>query len=184
MAQNRGHLIEASRIFIDYLFACYEFEKFYAECPEFNLNAFRSGMGSAFVEEGVLRQHERYLGKWWDLHYFALYKDTWLSRVEQVESHVSALLSSSSDDKRRLDIDEFCSIIRVAMEIDEDPITGKMRLVDDLGFDSVQMYEAFSLVEELGVLIDDNSLGQIRTVEDLHFHYLQGYRAPEKRESE
>ncbi|MGH9044284.1 MAG: GNAT family N-acetyltransferase, partial [Acidimicrobiales bacterium] len=70
---GKGYALEGGRLLLDYLFSCYDFEKIYAESPEFVIDSFQSGIGARFVEEGRLRNHERFMGRYWDLYVFAYY---------------------------------------------------------------------------------------------------------------
>lgn len=80
MDQNEafpGSGVEASALFLNYVFATWNFRKLYAEVLEFNLPQFSSGLGNAFKEEGVLRAHQYYGGRFWDMHLVAYYRETW-----------------------------------------------------------------------------------------------------------
>jgi len=47
------------------------------------------------------------------------------------------------------------------------------RLADDLGFDSVQMYELLCVLEELDCYLEDGTLTAVVTVDDTYFNYVQ-----------
>jgi len=177
-AHRRGLIVEASQLFIEHLFTYFDFEKLYAECLDFNVAAFRSGTGDAFVEEGRLRDHERFMGRLWDLHIFALYKEAWKVRHEGVLGRATTALAENglSVSGSGLSFEAFAEVITRAMELEGSTLSAETKFVEDLAFDSVQMFELLIVVEEMGTLIPDSALGEIRTFGDLHFHYLQGRR--------
>ena len=58
--------IEAVDLFVRHLFACYRFRKIYFEVPEYNISQFGSSIGSLLRQEGILKDHTYYQGKFWD----------------------------------------------------------------------------------------------------------------------
>jgi RimJ/RimL family protein N-acetyltransferase len=72
-------LVEGVLLLTDHLFAHWPFRKLYGECLEFNLPEFGAGLGPLLVEEGRLREHMFAGGRYWDLCYLALYRDTWIT---------------------------------------------------------------------------------------------------------
>jgi RimJ/RimL family protein N-acetyltransferase len=70
-----GLPLEAASCFLNYLFGTWNLRKVYFEVPEFNFPQFASGAGHYFHEEGRLRQHEFYAGRFWDKLYLAVYRD-------------------------------------------------------------------------------------------------------------
>ncbi len=72
-----GRMMEATALFIDWLFAMWDFHKLYAESLEYNYAHFASGEGDVFRLEGRLREHEYYDGKRWDLLQIAVYRRDW-----------------------------------------------------------------------------------------------------------
>ncbi|MHB8221104.1 MAG: GNAT family N-acetyltransferase [Acidimicrobiales bacterium] len=73
--------IEAAALFLDYLFDHFPLRKLYAEAPGWNVQQFASGANRIFHEEGRLREHEFYAGRYWDLHVFAVYRTDWEART-------------------------------------------------------------------------------------------------------
>ena len=67
--------VEATALFAAYLFMTWPFHKLYFEVIDYNLDQFASTLGTLFVEEGVLREHQYYDGKYRDTHILAAYKD-------------------------------------------------------------------------------------------------------------
>jgi RimJ/RimL family protein N-acetyltransferase len=73
----RGSGAEASGMFIDYLFRAWPLRKVYAHVPAWNVNQFGSAIGPIFTEEGRLREHEYYDGKYWDVHIYSVTRSRW-----------------------------------------------------------------------------------------------------------
>lgn len=72
--------LEGVLLFVDYLFRNWPLRKVYAEAPEFSALAFASGSQHLFVEEGRLREHQFFQGRYWDYVYFAVTRECWESR--------------------------------------------------------------------------------------------------------
>jgi hypothetical protein len=78
--QRNPLVILGIALFIDYTFRCWNFRKLYMEMPAFNLGQFGRGVGRMLVEEGRLREHMYYDGRYWDKVTLALYRETWEAR--------------------------------------------------------------------------------------------------------
>jgi len=79
-AVSRGDLgtgtLEGVVLALRYLFVCWPFRKVYLEAPEFNVPQFASAVASGvLVEEGRLRAHRYFDGRYWDYLTFAIYRD-------------------------------------------------------------------------------------------------------------
>ena len=170
-----GALVEAGHLLVTHLFGCFDFEKLYAECLEYNLTAFRSGMGSDFVEEGCLVRHERLFGRVWDLHILALHRDDWNANRERLSRRTTSLKAMITDESGP-PFDEFCEALFTALELHTLSVAPGTRLDKDLGFDSITMFEVADILEDLGATISDADLGTLQTLGDLHFLYLQNRR--------
>ncbi len=72
-------LMGGAGLCIEYAFTCWAFRKLYLETPEYNVEQFAGGVGKLFTEEGRLRDHLYYGGRYWDMLTFALYRRTWES---------------------------------------------------------------------------------------------------------
>jgi acyl carrier protein len=167
---SRGLLIDAGRMLIDYLFTEFEFRKLYAECPGFVFDSFLSALGRAFIEEGRLRNHERFRGRWWDLHILALYRDTWVSSRPQSQFAQHVQLNSAG---QGVTFDEFVSAMKNEFNLAEYELSESTSLSSDLGFDSVQIYELVCLIEECGSAVNDAAIQNLITVGDAYRLYLQ-----------
>ncbi|MDT3440822.1 GNAT family N-acetyltransferase [Pseudofrankia sp. BMG5.37] len=68
-----GIPVEASDVFVRYLFATWDLRKIYMEVPAFNFGSFSSGEGRQFEVEGILKNHSYYAGRHWDQYVLAIY---------------------------------------------------------------------------------------------------------------
>jgi RimJ/RimL family protein N-acetyltransferase len=75
--------LEAAVLFINYLFASWNLRKIYSEAPDFTMEAMAGGLGRFFKEEGVLKAHRYYQGRFWDEHILAIYRDDWEQVISQ-----------------------------------------------------------------------------------------------------
>jgi RimJ/RimL family protein N-acetyltransferase len=64
-------------LFVDYLFAGWNFRKLYLEIPEYNYPPMKSFASRFFAEEGRLAEHAFMAGRWWDLIIVALWRKHW-----------------------------------------------------------------------------------------------------------
>lgn len=62
-------------LFVRYLFHTFPFVKVYLEIPGYNWPQLRSGEGTLFTVEGVLRDHYQYAGQLWHQYLCAIYRD-------------------------------------------------------------------------------------------------------------
>jgi hypothetical protein len=83
-AEHNPLVILGIAMFIDYTFKCWNFRKLYMELPAFNLDQFGRGVGRMLVEEGRLREHMYYDGRFWDKVILALYRRTWEERSARI----------------------------------------------------------------------------------------------------
>lgn len=70
-----GVAAQSVAVFVRYLFHTYPLRKLYLEVPGFNWPQLRSGEGSLFRVEGILRDHDHYAGRSWDKYLCAIYPD-------------------------------------------------------------------------------------------------------------
>lgn len=171
-ARCTGILIDAATAFLTHLFETFNFLKVYAECPGWNLPQFRSQLGSGFVQEGCLQQHEYFAGRFWDHHIVAVYRDTFESRPTRPGEKHATLCTPS--DGSGLPLDEFIHLICLSLDRDHDHVSPTDDLAFDLGFDSLEFYEMLIVIEdELGVVLGQDTLASAKTLEDVYFFYLQ-----------
>ncbi len=68
--------VEAVALFVRYLFRYWPFRKIYLESLEFNVSQYASAVRlGLFREEGRLREHHYFDGRYWDLVLYALYRE-------------------------------------------------------------------------------------------------------------
>jgi RimJ/RimL family protein N-acetyltransferase len=76
-AQGSGLVLEGGLLGFHYAFSTWPFRKIYMEATEGSLQAFKSGLGDLFVEEGRLCKHAFWNGRYLDLVILAVYRDIW-----------------------------------------------------------------------------------------------------------
>lgn len=76
-AQGSGLVLEGVLLGFHYAFSTWPFRKIYMEATEGSFQAFKSGLGDLFAEEGRLRAHTFWNGRYLDLVILAVYRDTW-----------------------------------------------------------------------------------------------------------
>lgn len=76
-SQGLGLIAEGVLLGFHYAFSTWPFRKIYMEATEESYRAFRSGLGRFFVEEGRLKEHVFWNGRFMDLLILAVYRETW-----------------------------------------------------------------------------------------------------------
>jgi RimJ/RimL family protein N-acetyltransferase len=89
--QGLGLIAEGVLLGFHYAFSTWPFRKIYMEATEESYSAFRSGLGRFFVEEGRLKEHVFWNGRYMDLLILAVYRKTW-------EAHTPAMLKRMTPD--------------------------------------------------------------------------------------
>jgi RimJ/RimL family protein N-acetyltransferase len=87
-AQGRGVIAEGAMLGIHYAFLTWPFRKIYMEATEESYQAFRRGLGVFFEEEGRLREHTFWNGRYVDLAILAVYRETWSRRSPDLLNHL------------------------------------------------------------------------------------------------
>ena len=88
---GRSWALEGAQLFIDYLFANWEFRKLYAEVVDFNLAQFSSVTDlPAFAVEGRLTDHEYYQNRYWDMVIIGLRRERWEEFMDASRSRRAA----------------------------------------------------------------------------------------------
>lgn len=177
-ARMQGSLVEAGRLFFRYLFDCHGFRKLYLEVPGYNISQFSSAPGNGFVEEGVLRDHEWFLGRWWDLHLYALYREGWERRFAALGERARRLrlagdAGAPDEAQPPSEFEDFRGALGRVLALDLDHVSAGTSLRDDGIFDSIQVCELLCALDDLGVAGGDNLVARCRTFGDLHFELLQ-----------
>ncbi len=75
--QGSGLVTEGVLLAFNYAFTTWPFRKIYMEATEESYQAFKSGLGRFFTEEGCLREHAFWNGYFMDLLILAVYRETW-----------------------------------------------------------------------------------------------------------
>ena len=172
--QGQSVMMEAVQLFVDYVFACYDFRKIYVECPGFTLDSIRSCLDHVFVEEGHFHAHERYLGEWWDLHVLSTDVEAWRSWRGEVQGRRNIEREQSDRQFGDEPLDEARFLEYLRTEIEDPRVTSlDLNLVDDLNLDSIGMFMLVGAVEDLGVELRDHELSTVKTLSDVYFLYLQ-----------
>jgi len=71
-----GGTLEATGLFVRYLFACWPLRKIYIEAADFNIRQYASGLRSGLlVSEGLLKEHHYFDDRYWDLQILAIYRE-------------------------------------------------------------------------------------------------------------
>jgi RimJ/RimL family protein N-acetyltransferase len=84
-----GWSIEALALFVDYLFALWNFRKLYSEAVAYNFDQFASGAGRYFELEGCLRNHQYYAGRFWDMHILSITRQSWEQLRPEMLRHLA-----------------------------------------------------------------------------------------------
>ncbi len=91
--QGSGLIAEGVLLGFDYAFRTWPFRKIYMEVSETSYGAFRSGLGRFFTEEGRLREHAFWDGRYGDLFILSVLRATWAEQVPEA-------LARLRDDRR------------------------------------------------------------------------------------
>jgi len=76
------YALEGFVLFLDHLFAEFDFRKLYGQTVGRNVHTFWSAIGPIVHEEGRLREHEYFNGRYEDRFTFAIYGEEWRSLRE------------------------------------------------------------------------------------------------------
>jgi RimJ/RimL family protein N-acetyltransferase len=79
-AQGSGLIAQGVLLGFNYAFLTWPFRKIYMEVSETSYEAFRSGLKNFFTEEGHLREHAFWDGRYVDVYMLAVYRETWAAR--------------------------------------------------------------------------------------------------------
>lgn len=79
--QRLGLIAEGVLLGFHYAFTTWPFRKIYMEATEESYSAFQSGLGRFFVEEGRLKEHVFWNGRFMDVFILAVYRETWADRA-------------------------------------------------------------------------------------------------------
>lgn len=175
-----GAMAEGAALFIGEIFRNWNFRKLYMEAPEFNVDQVRSGLGKWFHEEGRLEAHHFYDGKYHDQLILALYRDEYEQAVPFIRAALSGDLSATGIGLRTrelpdemLDLDAFCGLLADELERDRSLVHPDAHLVDDLGFDSLEMVELTVILESLSGARAAESFERLTTLRETWLYYCE-----------
>jgi len=101
--QGLGLIAEGVLLGFHYAFTTWPFRKIYMEATEESYAAFKSGLGRFFVEEGRLKEHAFWNGRFMDVLILAVYRQTWathapvmLKRLDPGSDHAGTGLPGQS----------------------------------------------------------------------------------------
>ncbi len=89
-AQSYGIVAEGVLLAFNYAFLTWPFRKIYMEATEESYQAFYSGLGHFFTEEGRLKQHTFWNGRYMDMAVFAVYRETWAQLSPEILNRLGA----------------------------------------------------------------------------------------------
>ena len=157
---HTGLVLEGVRALVSYLFLVWPLRKIYFESIEFNTKAFSNIPEKLLIEEGRLKDHVFYAGKYWDLVTFATYArdwsefsaqhpDEWVNTNDPASNlHIERIRTSDHD---VLQLEDFCILLaqEISTKLPRCDYGPGDRLVADLGFDSLSLMELADLIDEL-----------------------------------
>ncbi len=89
-AQGTGLIVEGVLLGFNYAFVTWPFRKIYMEVNETSYPRFRTGLGRFFVEEGRLREHAFWDGRYVDVFILAVYRSTWAEHKAEMLARLRA----------------------------------------------------------------------------------------------
>lgn len=177
-----GAMVEGVALFLDEVFRNWNFRKLYMEAPEFNVDQVRSGLGGFFHEEGRMKDHHFYDGKYHDQLILALYRDEYEQMAPFIRHAIgmegepgSSDIESLSIDwpDEALDLDAFCNLIAEEFDRSPEEVLPDARLVEDLGFDSLDMMSLIVILEELTGVFAMDAYERLITPRETWLYYCE-----------
>ena len=89
-SQGLGLIAEGVLLGFHYAFTTWPFRKIYMEATEESYKAFKSGLGRFFIQEGQLKQHVFWDGRFMDLLILAVYRETWAQKASAMLNRMHA----------------------------------------------------------------------------------------------
>ncbi len=93
-AQQLGWPLEATILFVEYVFRVFELRKLYVEAVQPNVDSFQHVIGTHFIEEGRLREYEMIDGEFVDVVFAAMSRSHW---QDSRAAYLGAVGASSND---------------------------------------------------------------------------------------
>jgi RimJ/RimL family protein N-acetyltransferase/acyl carrier protein len=180
-----GLTVDGTILMANFLFAGWTFRKIYFESLEFNTLAFHSAFQRFLVEEGRLREHAYYGGRYWDQVTLGLYRERWTSSFSQHELGFSSfgearLMTVVESETPLMSIDEFCKCLTAAVPPTNSApdVSPDSKLVLELGYDSFALTELVTVIDELTRSDSLEWPDQFETMRDLYLWYTTLASAP------
>lgn len=170
--QSTGLGFEGLALFIEYCFQCWPLRKLYFKALEFNLDQFGS-MQRLIEVEGRLREVVYFDGRLWDECIASLSRERW------AEYRLLAIPGTQqpAEPRPRMGPEELYRHLEATLLLDTEMV-GDSLLVDDLGLDSLEIYAACCIIEQLaGDRMEFELMAALRTPNDLYAWYAA--RVPE-----
>jgi acyl carrier protein/RimJ/RimL family protein N-acetyltransferase len=171
-----GAVLDGLINLIGYLFRNWPFRKIYFETIEFNLSQFGSAIGVLAAEEGRLKDHVFYDGRYWDVVTGAIYRDSWHKSIPSLLPAVGTSLQAQLPES--LSIDDFKHHLVQEMDCIDGDIDNDDLLFEDLGLDSLNMVELGAIIESLAGPVRFEMLGEITTVREAYAWYCTSQSMP------
>ena len=93
-AQGSGLIAQGVLLGFNYAFLTWPFRKIYMEVSETSYEAFRSGLRNFFTEEGHLREHAFWDGRYVDVFVLAVYRATWADRGPRLVKRLASRMKT------------------------------------------------------------------------------------------
>ncbi|MHB8289171.1 MAG: phosphopantetheine-binding protein [Acidimicrobiales bacterium] len=186
-----GAIVEGAVLFLDSVFRSWNFRKLYMEAPEFNIAQIKSGLGRFFHEEGRLKAHHYYDGRYYDQLLLALYREDFdqLSPVFNAAfgptnlpgGALSAGFRSQGWFDGPLDLERFCRLISEEFQRPIEWVVPDARLREDLGLDSLEMVTLIVIVDSVsGAAVGPpDAFLRFTTVREAFLYYCEASSMPE-----
>lgn len=152
------------RTFLDYVFNVIGLRKIHFEMPDSRQRSLRNSVERLPVvrAEGVLKGHVRIGSEYCDMLQFAVWSDDFAALgVDLADENV----------EREFDQSGYALVQACLGEmgyIPDDQLSGGVRLVEDLGLDSLALIELWVALEDRrGWQLDDEALASVQSVQDL-----------------
>ncbi len=161
------------------------------EAPEFNIAQIKSGLGRFFHEEGRLKAHHYYDGRYYDQLLLALYREDFdqMSPVFDAAfgptnlpgAALSAGFRSQGWFDGPLDLERFCRLIAEEFQRPIEWVVPDARLREDLGLDSLEMVTLIVIVDSVsGAAVGPpDSFLRFTTVREAFLYYCEASSMPE-----
>ena len=88
--EGQGWVLDATALFLVYLFRTWPIRKVYYEMLEFNFARISSGAGRHFTVEGCLIDHEYHDGRLWNFYTLAVYRQQYLDMIEPLWARIAS----------------------------------------------------------------------------------------------